>query len=78
LIDFDTREHAWQRALRGGDDYELCFTAPAAAEPQLRERLGEVAVAVTRIGECRAGRGVSCTLGGHRIDAPIGGYEHFS
>jgi len=78
LLDFETREQAWQRALHGGDDYELCFTAPAAAEPQLRERLGEVAVAITRIGECRAGQGVSCTLAGRPFDAPIGGYEHFS
>ncbi len=37
-------------ALAGGDDYELCFTAPAAARAAV-ERIGEREnVPVTRIG----------------------------
>jgi thiamine-monophosphate kinase len=44
--------------LAGGDDYELCFTAP----PSMRERVcaagREGDVAVTRIGEIVAGRGL--------------------
>lgn len=65
--------HARDAALRGGDDYELCFTAPAGRHDgvaALAERLG---VPLTRIGEIIAGEGVDAE--GHERDAP--GYEHF-
>ena len=65
--------HAREAALRGGDDYELCFTAPVerhTAVAALADRLG---VPLTPIGEIIAGRGVNAE--GHERDAP--GYEHF-
>lgn len=65
-------------ALTGGDDYELCFTAP----PQQRVRLGEIAaglgLALTCIGEVRAGAGVRCLdASGQPIPIQRAGYEHF-
>ena len=40
--------------LAGGDDYELCFTAPAAARAKVEAAGCEVAVPVTRIGTISA------------------------
>ncbi|MFM0338380.1 thiamine-phosphate kinase [Paraburkholderia fungorum] len=40
--------------LAGGDDYELCFTAPAAARAAVEKAAHEVDVAVTRIGTISA------------------------
>jgi len=40
----------WQHQVSGGDDYELCFTAPPACREQLKIRLDSVGVPVTRIG----------------------------
>lgn len=68
----------WQLALAGGDDYELCFTAPAlrAAEiGALAERLG---VPLTRIGKIGAQPG--CIVRDERdliIEIGKGGYDHF-
>jgi len=65
--------HAREAALRGGDDYELCFTAPPnrhAAIAALAERL---ALPLTRVGEIVAGSGVDAA--GHERGTV--GYEHF-
>jgi len=42
-----------------GDDYELCFTAPAALRAQVSQTMASVAVRATRIGYIRAGTGVN-------------------
>ncbi|WP_155633331.1 thiamine-phosphate kinase [Burkholderia stagnalis] len=41
-------------ALAGGDDYELCFTAPAAARAAVEAAGRQAGVAVTRIGTIRS------------------------
>jgi thiamine-monophosphate kinase len=56
-------------AAAGGEDYELCFTAPAAA----RELIEQEAGAVSWIGEVAAGSGRAVFTDS---DAPISGYEH--
>lgn len=62
----------------GGDDYELCFTAP----PSARERIGALAAAtgvpVTRIGRIVAGAGVrALEQDGSEWTPPRSGYAHF-
>ncbi|MFZ4540258.1 MAG: thiamine-phosphate kinase [Rickettsiales bacterium] len=64
-------------ALSGGDDYELCFTAPANQHSVIEKLSMSLGIAITRIGVIVAGDGV------HVIDAngaPLtlaqGGYEH--
>jgi thiamine-monophosphate kinase len=62
----------------GGDDYELCFTAPAEA----RERIGSLAETLglrfTRIGVILAGQGVQAVDSqGERWQPPRQGYDHF-
>ena len=64
--------HALQ--LAGGDDYELCFTAPAAARPDVERAAREAGVAVAVVGAVREGSGVAV----HGTGMPArGGYEHF-
>ena len=70
---------ATRRVLQatGGDDYELCFTAPAA----LREAVIEAASSrapVTRIGRIVAGEGVSVVdAQGMAWQSSVAGFRHF-
>lgn len=65
--------HAREAALRGGDDYELCFTAPASRNAAVRAVSERLALPLTRIGEIVAGAGVDAE--GHERGTV--GYEHF-
>ncbi|HSD54525.1 MAG TPA: thiamine-phosphate kinase [Burkholderiales bacterium] len=64
-------------ALGGGDDYELLFTVPPAAELDLSARLA-VAGDITRIGQIVAGRGIRCMRGAQTVEPRITGYDHFA
>lgn len=69
-----------QRELQatGGDDYELCFTAPVSGREAVEQAARDAGVAVTRIGRIVAGRGVvASTAGGVAWTAHVGGYRHF-
>lgn len=61
--------------LAGGDDYELCFSAPRAASGAVRAAARQARTAVRCIGEVRAGEGV--WWGDERIGEGAGGYRHF-
>lgn len=63
----------------GGDDYELCFTAPADAGADIGAVSAQLGLRLTRIGHIVAGEGV------HPVDAesqpwssPRRGYDHFA
>ena len=63
----------------GGDDYELCFTAPADAGADIDAVSARLGLQITRIGRIVAGEGV------HPVDAksqpwssPRRGYDHFA
>ena len=67
-----------QFVLSGGDDYELCFTAPAARHAELTEMAVRLNLPLTRIGKTIAGRGcVVQDAAGSPIDIEIRGYDHF-
>ena len=67
---------AWQAA--GGDDYELCFTAPVDAREDVRRVLSGMGVDVARVGGVIDGRGVRAVdRDGHAWQAPQVGYRHF-
>ncbi len=53
LADQSTREAALSWTLAGGDDYELCFTAPPALAEKVIEAGREARIAVTPIGRIR-------------------------
>jgi thiamine-monophosphate kinase len=67
-----------QCILSGGDDYELCFTAPAAQHGAILEIGVRLGLPLTCIGKIVAGSG--CNVidpAGNRIKPTSGGYEHF-
>jgi thiamine-monophosphate kinase len=68
---------AWQRALIGGEDYELCFTAAPDSAAQLRQIAGEQAVRLTACGALRAATGVELRLGADVIQFSQSRFDHF-
>lgn len=65
--------------LAGGDDYELCFTAPPARAGDVEAAARAAGVAVTCIGHIQAGEGLQL-LGADGVPMPIveHGYDHFA
>lgn len=66
-------------ALAGGDDYELCFTAPASACHRLEAVAATLSLPLIRIGSMTAGLpDVTVTdASGRKLSVPRGGYDHF-
>ena len=56
-------------ALTGGDDYELCFTAPTEAVTDIAD--------ITRIGTVTASPELVCRLQGDVVEVDASGYRHF-
>ncbi|MFL6588127.1 MAG: thiamine-phosphate kinase [Luteimonas sp.] len=74
--DPDTR-----RALQasGGDDYELCFTAPVAHRDAIAAAALEAGVPVTRVGRIVKGQGVFAMTADGSMWAPVrAGWDHFA
>jgi len=67
-----------QCVLSGGDDYELCFTVPAARHAELPEITARLNLPLTRIGKIVAGRGcIVQDAAGNPLNVEAGGYDHF-
>lgn len=65
--------------LAGGDDYELCFTAPKINREKISALAAELAIPLTRIGEILSGRGLIVKDAKENIITLEGtGYDHFS
>ena len=63
----------------GGDDYELCFTAPPTQRDAIAAVARDAGVAITRIGRIVAGMAcVPCDADGSQWQPPHGGYVHFA
>ena len=64
----------------GGDDYELCFTAPAGMRDAVAAAARQAGVAATRIGQAVAAPGVLAVRADGRAWEPAGppGHVHFS
>ena len=67
------RDDACALALGGGDDYELCFTAPPRHGAAIAGAAADLGLACTRIGRVLAGQGVECA----GFVPRAGGYQHF-
>lgn len=68
---------AWQDALLGGEDYELCFAAPPAAATALAALAARCGVALTRCGALRAEAGLELRRGGDVIQFSHSPFGHF-
>lgn len=65
--------------LSGGDDYELCFTAPVAHRQALSEIAARLGVRLTAIGSIRAEPGLIVRdAQGQALDTRHTGYDHFA
>jgi thiamine-monophosphate kinase len=66
------------RAITGGDDYEIAFTAPASAAKKLMRASAKTGVPVTKIGHVERGRGVIVRdAAGKTLDPGAPGWTHF-
>ncbi len=65
--------------VAGGDDYELCFTAPVNARESIDDLTDMLGIPLARIGQVKKGRGVSL-LGpeGKPVKIDGRGFDHFS
>ncbi len=65
--------------LAGGDDYELCFTAPAAQRDAVLAAAARAGTAVTRVGRIVHEAGLAIVdADGHRIPLDRTGHDHFA
>jgi thiamine-monophosphate kinase len=71
-------EQAWHSALSGGEDYELCFTAPPAQATAVVALASRCGVQLTRCGRLRAAAGLELRLGGDVIQFSHSPFGHFS
>ena len=71
-------DQAWQFALRGGDDYELCFTASISHASTINELAIDHGVTITAIGHMTAEhRELKIQDKQGSLIKPIIGFEHF-
>lgn len=65
--------------LAGGDDYELCFTAPPAHREKITALSAALKLPLTRIGTITSGQGLIVKdAQGNAMTMEITGYDHFS
>lgn len=73
-----TPEKAIALALTAGDDYELCFTVPAAKRAELEMKLSATPCQFTCIGEITAKPSLELRYNnGNNYHGPVLGYQHF-
>jgi len=71
-------EQAITLALTGGEDYELCFTAPADSQSVINKMLADLDCPVHAIGHITAEPGLKIfDADGKEVDIPQSGYQHF-
>jgi thiamine-monophosphate kinase len=64
--------------LSGGDDYELCFTAPRSKRSKIEVLSHELVLPLTRIGQIGLGDGlVVLDASGETVTLETTGYDHF-
>lgn len=69
---------AYQWALSGGDDYELCFTVAPENMTDIAMLIAQGKLQATVIGEMIPGSKVVCEYGGEPFALTTTGYQHFA
>jgi thiamine-monophosphate kinase len=77
LLSLFPPQDALAQALGGGDDYELCFTAPPSRAEEIEAVLEASGTPVRRIGQLVAGQSVVCRRAGEPYTPAVRGYRHF-
>ncbi len=69
----------WLRTLGGGEDYELLFTAPAAAWDEIEARAAALELPVRAIGRAESAPGLRAAERGRAVELPARpGFDHFA
>jgi thiamine-monophosphate kinase len=77
LLSLFPPQEALVQALGGGDDYELCFTAPPSRAEEIEAALEACGTPMRRIGQLVAGQTVVCRRDGEPYSPPVRGFKHF-
>jgi len=77
LLSLFPPQEALALALGGGDDYELCFTAPPSRAEEIEVVLEAAGTPVRRIGQLVAGQTVVSRRDGEPFAPAVRGYRHF-
>lgn len=78
LADHFAEPRRWELQLSGGDDYELCFTAPAARAFEIERALAALDLPATVVGQIEAEPGLRFgTPDGGAYAPAAAGYQHF-
>lgn len=78
LADHFDEAQRWPLQLSGGDDYELCFTAPASAAFAIEQALAACGITATVVGQLVVEPGLRFTTPEGEDHAPaIAGFQHF-
>ena len=73
------RSRTWDLPLAGGEDYELCFTVPAASRKELLERMGACGCQITEIGHIEPGSAPRVLQpDGSELKIQSTGFDHFT
>ena len=76
-VEFKGVEFFRRCALSGGDDYELCFTAPIATRSKIKSISSQINLPLTRIGTIIEGSHCIVRNEGRIINIKESGYDHF-
>ena len=71
-------DSAWRQALVGGEDYELCLSAPPARAPALEALAARLAVPLQRCGRVQLVPGLELRRGADVIQFSHSPFDHFS
>ena len=77
LTSLNNDSQAYQWALSGGDDYELCFTVAPEKMADIAMLIAQGKLQATVIGEMIAGNKVICEYEGEPFTLTKTGYQHF-
>jgi thiamine-monophosphate kinase len=70
-------DRAWQQALEGGEDYELCFTAPEARHEAIAALAAQTGTPVAQIGRIRDGTAIELVMNKSVMQFSPLGFDHF-
>jgi thiamine-monophosphate kinase len=70
-------ESAWEQALAGGEDYELCFTAPPERAALIAALVTRLNVPLSRCGRLRAAPGLELRRDGAVIRFSQSPFDHY-
>jgi len=70
-------DRAWQQALEGGEDYELCFAAPEARREAIAALAAQTGTPIAQIGRIRDGSAIELVLNKSVMQFSPLGFDHF-